>query len=93
MKKYVKKQLEYTVDRQILEASECIMAQAGITPETLIPMIYAEIVRTGKIPITMQVSEDNLNTARLITASQDIPSVHIHDHSSLTRFAEDDGGY
>lgn len=69
------------------------MAQAGITAESLIPMIYAEIVRTGKIPITMQVSEDNLNTARLIAASQDIPSVHIHDHSSLTRFAEDDGGY
>ena len=93
MKKYVKKQLEYTVDQEVLEAAELIMAQAGITAESLIPMIYAEIVRTGKIPITMQVSEDDLNTARLIAASQEIPSVHIHSNSSLTLFLEDDGGY
>lgn len=93
MKKFVKKQLEYIVDHTVLESAELIMAQAGITPETLISMIYVEIVRTGTQQITMQVSEDDLNTARLIAASQEIPSVHIHTNSSLSLFLEDYGRY
>ena len=56
-------------------------------------MVYAEIARTGKIPVTSQVGEDDFNTAKLIALSHNLPSAKVSTHASVTDFLEDDGGY
>ena len=65
----VKKRVQYTVDQAIMESAEYIMTKVGLTPATVMSMVYAEIARTGKIPVTTQVSDEDLNTARLIAMS------------------------
>lgn len=69
------------------------MSKVGLTPATVLSMVYAEIARTGKIPVSTQVSEDDLNTAKLIALSHNIPSVKVSDTQSTNDFLEDDGGY
>ena len=89
----VKKRVQYTVDKAILESAEYIMAKVGLTPATVLSMVYAEIARTGKIPVTSQVGEDDFNTAKLIALSHNLPSAKLSTHASVTDFLEDDGGY
>jgi antitoxin component of RelBE/YafQ-DinJ toxin-antitoxin module len=69
------------------------MSKVGLTPATVLSMVYAEIARTGKIPVSTEVSEDDLNTAKLIALSHNIPSVKVSDTQSTNDFLEDDGGY
>ena len=89
----IKKRIQYTVDQAISESAEYIMSKVGLTPATVLSMVYAEIARTGKIPVSTQVSEDDLNTAKLIALSHNIPSVKVSDTQSTNDFLEDDGGY
>jgi len=89
----VKKRVQYTVDQAILESAEFIMAKVGLTPATVLSMVYAEIARTGKIPVALQVGEDDLNTAKLIAASHNLPSVKVSTPAEITDFLDDDGGY
>ena len=88
----VKKRVQYTVDQAIMESAEYIMTKVGLTPATVMSMVYAEIARTGKIPVTTQVSDEDLNTARLIAMSHN-PSVKVSSAADTAAFLEDDGGY
>lgn len=56
-------------------------------------MVYAEIARTGQIPVSTKVSDEDLNTVKLIALSHNIPSVMITNAQSASAFLEDDGGY
>ena len=89
----VKKRGQYTVDQAIMESAEYIMTKVGLTPATVMSMVYAEIARTGKIPVTTQVSDEDLNTARLIAMSHNVPSVKVSSAADTAAFLEDDGGY
>ena len=89
----VKKRVQYTVDKAILESAEYIMTKAGLTPATVLSMVYAEIARTGKIPVTSQVGEEDFNTAKLIALSHNLPTVKVSTQAAITDFLEDDGGY
>jgi addiction module RelB/DinJ family antitoxin len=89
----VKKRVQYTVDQAIMESAEYIMAKVGLTPATVLSMVYAEIARTGKIPVTTQVGDEDFNTARLIAISHNIPSVKVSNTADAAAFLEDDSGY
>ncbi|MGB8697406.1 type II toxin-antitoxin system RelB/DinJ family antitoxin [Acinetobacter sp.] len=89
----VKKRVQYTVDQAIMESAEYIMAKVGLTPATVLSMVYAEIARTGKIPVTTQVGDEDFNTARLIAVSHNIPIVKVSNDADAAAFLEDDGGY
>ena len=89
----VKKRIQYTVDQAILESAEYIMEKVGLTPATVLSMVYAEIARTGKIPVTIQVSEDDFNTAKLIEISHNLPSLKVSTDAEFADFLSDDGGY
>lgn len=93
MSKLIKKTIQYTVDQEIAESAEYIMAKAGLTPAAVLSMVYAEIARTGKIPVSNQASDEDLNTAQLIALSHHLPSVKVTDAKSASAFLENDGGY
>lgn len=82
----VKKRVQYTVDQAIMESAEYIMTKVGLTPATVMSMVYAEIARTGKIPVTTQVSDEDLNTARLIAMSHNVPSVKVSSAADAAAF-------
>lgn len=71
------------------------MAKVGHTSAMLLSMVYAEIVRTGKIPVTPQVGKDDFNTARLIAISHNLPSIKVSTNASIIDmdFLENDGVY
>ena len=89
----IKKRIQYTVDQAIAESAEYIINKVGLTPATVLSMVYAEIARTGKIPVSNQVSNEDLNTAKLIALSHNLPSIEVFDTESTNAFLEDDGGY
>ena len=93
MSTLIKKRIQYSVDEAIAESAEYIIKKVGLTPANVLSMVYAEIVRTGKIPVSTQVSDDDLNTAKLIALSHNIPSVKVNDAQSTQAFLDDDGGY
>lgn len=93
MSTLIKKTIQYTVDQEIAESAEYIMAKVGLTPAAVMSMVYAEIARTGKIPVSNQVSDEDLSTAQLIALSHNLPSVKITDAKSASAFLEDDGRY
>lgn len=85
--------IQYAVDHAIDESAKYIIAKAGLTPATVLSMVYAEIARTGIIPVNIQVSNENLMTAKLIALSHNIPSVKVSSSNSANAFLEDDGSY
>lgn len=93
MSEMVKRRIQYTVDEGIAESAEYIMAKAGVTPATLLSMLYSEINNTGKIPVYPQVSENDALAAKLIAASYNVPSVKLDNQQAIDDFMDDDGGY
>ncbi|KRM12164.1 DNA-damage-inducible protein J [Paucilactobacillus suebicus DSM 5007 = KCTC 3549] len=93
MAQQVKKRIQVTMDKGIAESAEFIINKAGLTPGTVISMVYAEINRTGKIPVKPQADAKDLATAKLIDASYNTPSVKLDNDSDIKDFFEDDGGY
>ncbi|TXJ07426.1 MAG: damage-inducible protein J [Acinetobacter sp.] len=89
----IKKRIQYTVDEAISESAEYIMAKAGLTPATVLSMVYAEIANTGKIPVTAHVRKEDLFTAKLIEASYNLPSIKVNTDTAIEDFFADDGGY
>lgn len=89
----VKKRVQFTIDQATLESAEYIMRKAGLTPATVLSMVYAEIARTGKIPVTVQVGDDDFNTAKLIAVSHNLPNIKVSTNAAIASFLEDDGGY
>lgn len=79
------------LDQVIAESAENIMSKAGLTPAAVLSLVYAEIARTGKIPV--YVSNEDCSAAQLIALSASISTVKITDAKSANAFFEDDGGY
>ena len=61
----VKKRVQYTVDQAIMESAEYIMTKVGLTPATVMSMVYAEIARTGKIPSDRRLARTAPSLCRL----------------------------
>ena len=91
MSTLIKKTIQYTVDQAIAESAKYIIAKAGLTPATVLSMVYTEIARTGKIPVNIQDSDENLMTAKLIALSHNIPSVKVSSSKSARIIATQRG--
>nr|WP_298889912.1 type II toxin-antitoxin system RelB/DinJ family antitoxin [uncultured Acinetobacter sp.] len=93
MSTLIKKRVQYSVDEAISESAEYIIKKVGLTPASVFSMVMAEIAKTGRIPVSNQISDDDFNTAQLIALSHNIPSVKVSNTKSIQAFLEDDGGY
>jgi len=60
--------------------------KVGLTPASVFSMVMAEIARTGRIPVSNQISDDDFNT-------HNIPSIKVSNTKSAQEFLNDDGGY
>ena len=93
MSKLIKKRVQYSVDEAISESAEYIIKKVGLTPASVFSMVMAEIAKTGRIPVSNEISDDDFKTAQLIELSYNIPSVKVTDTKSAQAFLNDDGGY
>ncbi|CUW11379.1 MULTISPECIES: type II toxin-antitoxin system RelB/DinJ family antitoxin [Leuconostoc gelidum group] len=93
MSELIKRRIQYTVDEGIAESAEYIMSKAGITPATLLSMMYAQINSTGQIPVYPQASDDDVAMAKLISASYNLPNITLDNQKKVDDFFDDDGGY
>ncbi len=89
----VKKRISFTMDKGTFNAAQYIIKKAGLSSSTLISMIYSEIANTGKIPVNLQASDDDLAKAKIIKASYDLPTVKLNNAKAISDFLNDDGGY
>lgn len=88
-----KKRIQFSINKGTAEAAEYIIKKAGLSPANVISMIYSEIANTGKIPVDLQASEDELAKAKLIQASYELPTVKVDNKKAINDFLNDDGGY
>lgn len=72
--------------RQLWNQQNILWRKLVLTPATVLSMVYAEIARTGKIPVTTQVGDEDFNTARLIAVSHNIPSVKVSNDADAAAF-------
>ncbi|MBF7691583.1 type II toxin-antitoxin system RelB/DinJ family antitoxin [Acinetobacter sp. SCC474] len=93
MSRFIEKSVQYSADKTISESAEYIIKNLGLTPASVFSMVMAEIARTGRIPVSNQISDDDFNTAQLIALSHNIPSVKVSNIKSAQAFLDDDGGY
>lgn len=93
MPEQVKKRIQITIDKGIAESAEYIIEKAGLTPGAVLSMIYAEINRTGKVPVNGEIGAKDLATAKLISASYNRPNVHLDNDQDIADFFDDDDGY
>lgn len=89
----IKKRVKYFVDEAISESAEYIIKKVGLTPASVFSMVMAEIAKTGRIPVSNQISDDDFSTAQFIALSHNIPSVKVSNTKSTQAFLDDDGGY
>ena len=90
MTEMVKKRVHYTIDKGTAESVDYIIKKAGLTPSTIMTMVYAEIERTGEIPVSLKVSQRDLDTAAIIKASYDVPAVTIDSDEKIDAFFDDE---
>lgn len=88
-----KKRIQFTIDKGTAASAEFIINRAGLTPANIISMIYSEIANTGKIPVDLQATDDELAEAKLIRASYDLPTKKLDNDKAIDDFMNDDGGY
>lgn len=89
----IKKRIQFTVDKGTAASAEYIINRSGLTPANVISMVYAEIANTGKIPVDLQATNDELAKAKLIKASYDLPTQKLNSDKAIEDFMNDDGGY
>ncbi|HAT55883.1 MAG TPA: damage-inducible protein J [Lactobacillus sp.] len=93
MSEMIKKRIQYSIDKGVYESAEYILNKAGISSSNLISMVYAEISRTGKIPVSPAVTQSDFDVATLINVSYNLPTLKVNDQQSANEFLSDDGGY
>lgn len=91
--KKIKKRIQFTLDEGTAKSADYIIKKAGLTPDTVISMVYSEIANTGKIPVNLQATQDDLARANIIRASYDLPNVKVDNEKAIDDFFDDDGGY
>lgn len=89
----VKKRIQFSTDEGTAKSAEYIIRKAGLSPATVVSMVYSEIANTGKIPVNLQSTKEDLAKANIIRASYDLPNVKLDNDQAINDFFDDDGGY
>ena len=66
MSTLIKKRVQYSVDEAISESAEYIIKKVGLTPASVFSMVMAEIAKTGRIPVSNQISDDDFNKSVIL---------------------------
>lgn len=93
MSNKIKRRIQISGDAGVVESAEYIIEKAGLSPTILVSALYTQIAKTGKIPLTLEATPEELAKAKLIAASYDLPSVSVDNPEAAKDFLEDDGGY
>lgn len=93
MSNKIKKRIQIFGDKGTMESAEYIIKKAGLSPTTLISALYVQIAKTGKIPLSLEATPEELAQAKLIAASYNLPSVKVNNSKTAKDFLDDDGGY
>lgn len=88
-----RKRIQFSIDKGTAESAEYIMKKAGLSPASVISLVYSEIANTGKIPVSLKVSDEELAKAKLIRASYELPAEDVDTPEKAEAFLNDDGGY
>lgn len=70
--------VEANVDRELAERVNSTINSLGLTPTTLINMVYRTIDNTGTLPIQAELTEEQKSSLALIKASEKVPIVHVN---------------
>lgn len=89
----VKRRIQFTIDQGTAASAEYIIKKAGLSPASVISMVYSEIANTGSIPVNLQATKEEKAKARLLQASYDLPNVKLDNDQAIKDFLTDDGGY
>lgn len=69
--------VQANVDRDLAKRVNNMIESLGLTPTTLINMVYRTIDNTGEIPVQTKLTDEQKSALELIQASKKIPVVHV----------------
>lgn len=94
MSEQIKKRIQFSVDKGTAMAAEHIIEVLGLTPASVMSMVYAEIANSGKLPVSIEVSEEEKRWSKMVERIfETTPVKEIKTDEDIEAFFDDDGGY
>lgn len=84
------KKIQVNVDRHTASEAEDIMNEMGLNPTVVINALYKEIVATKKIPLSFELTREQIDDLRLKEVASTRPSHVVRTKKDLEEFFNED---
>lgn len=85
-KKHGKKQIQVQVDQNLADDTEIVLNELGLTPTTVINVLFKRIVATGALPFNIALTEREKATLGFLKETADIPQHTFKDAQAVEKW-------
>lgn len=82
--------IQANVDRDLAHRVNQTIDSLGLTPTTLINMVYRTIDNTGELPVQTKLTAEQKSTLSLIRATKKLPTVKVDTPAEFDKVMHDD---
>lgn len=84
-----KKRVQIQVDQELATETEQILTELGLTPTTVITMLYKRISANGKIPFDVALTETEKANLHFLKATENTPVEEFKNADEVQAWLED----
>lgn len=84
------KKIQVNVNRQLANEAEAVINEIGLTPTVVINALYKQIVATGKIPLNLSLTPEQMTALKIRELSKNKPVRKISNEKELEDFFNED---
>lgn len=84
-----KKRIQVQIDKNLATETDQVLDKLGLTPTTLINMLYKRIVAEGKIPFEVSLTEDEKATIDILKYSESLPVKEFKNSKEIQEWLDD----
>ncbi|WP_125582556.1 type II toxin-antitoxin system RelB/DinJ family antitoxin [Levilactobacillus cerevisiae] len=88
-----KQRVQVTIDADLVDEVNHVLAKIGSKPTTLITALYQQVATTGEIPFRLDLTEREKVDLAVRRASQSRPTKIVHSVAELDNLYDDDDEY
>ena len=85
-----KKRIQVQVDEKLAKDTEFILDQLGLTPTTVITMMYKRIVANGGIPFDISLTDREKATLELMNTIENLPVTKLETAEEIEDWFSDE---
>lgn len=84
-----KKRVQVHVDQELAKETELILDELGLTPTTVITMLYKRIAANGSLPFDVALTENEKATLHFLKSIESTPVKTFKDADEVQAWLED----